>query len=198
MRSTASRASSSVSGSIGCAEQLQAALSHAAPPALASSLLSQAWRCCTIRSPAPPSQSSGIRAADAVFPSRIATVSLRMRVGSVPTTRFVPLVTVTGLSVDVRSVKQGTPRTVVSSCTPPESVRTSRAFAAKLVKSRYPSGSVTTKPGSSAIVLSRPTDLRRAAVRGWSGRTTGRRRETSRRAPTRRRSVSGSSTFSGR
>ena len=41
-----------------------------------------------------------------------------------PITRFVPDVTVIGRSVDVRSVRHGTPRTVVSSWTPPESVST--------------------------------------------------------------------------
>ena len=38
--------------------------------------------------------------------------------------RFVPLVTVIGRSVFSRSVRQGTPRAVLSSCAPPESVST--------------------------------------------------------------------------
>src|SRR5438067_2536441 len=47
----------------------------------------------------------------------------------VPARRFVPSVMVTGRSVFSRSVTHGTPSTVVSSCTPPESVSTMRACA---------------------------------------------------------------------
>lgn len=42
-------------------------------------------------------------------------VSSTIRFGSVPMTRFVPCVTVTGRSVVSRKVRQGTPRIVVSS-----------------------------------------------------------------------------------
>src|ERR1043166_4444083 len=48
------------------------------------------------------------------------------------TSRFVPKVTVIGRSVPGRTVKQGTPKNVVSSCTPPESVITSPAASIKL------------------------------------------------------------------
>ncbi len=54
-----------------------------------------------------------------------------------------PASTVTGRSVLSRSVRHGIPRTVVSSCMPPESVRTSRESATRLMNSTYGSGSMT-------------------------------------------------------
>ena len=54
----------------------------------------------------------------------------------VPTTTFVPASTVTGLSVDSRSVTHGMPSTVASSWTPPESVSTTLASARRPRKSR--------------------------------------------------------------
>ena len=54
---------------------------------------------------------------------------------------------VTGRSVFSRSVKQGTPRNVVSSCTPPESVSTPVAWASSTRKSTYPVGSIRCSPG---------------------------------------------------
>ena len=62
--------------------------------------------------------------------------SATMQSGSSPTRTLVPCSTVTGRSVLLRSVRQGTPRTVVSSWMPPESVSTSRAWATSLRKSR--------------------------------------------------------------
>ena len=59
-----------------------------------------------------------------------------IRSGSRPTSWFVPSVTVIGRSVLSRRVRHGTPSTVVSSCTPPESVSTSRADACSATKSR--------------------------------------------------------------
>ena len=56
--------------------------------------------------------------------------------GSRPTSRFVPCSMVIGRSVLFRKVRQGTPRTVVSSWIPPESVRTSRASDSSFMKSR--------------------------------------------------------------
>ena len=49
------------------------------------------------------------------FPSNIASASDTIRCGSQPTIVLVPRVTVTGRSVFSRSVRQGTPRIVVSS-----------------------------------------------------------------------------------
>jgi hypothetical protein len=51
-------------------------------------------------------------------------------------TVFVPRLTVTGRSVFGRRVRQGIPRTVVSSWIPPESVRTNRADAMRPSDSR--------------------------------------------------------------
>ena len=87
-----------------------------------------------IRRPAWPSQKVGLPGwgGDAASTSRAA---LTMRSGSRPTSWFVPSVKVIGRSVLSLSVRQGTPSTVVSSCTPPESVRTSRADASSAMKS---------------------------------------------------------------
>ena len=50
----------------------------------------------------------------------------REAVKSSPTRMFVPISVVTGRSVEVRAVTHGTPRNVVSSWMPPESVSTKR------------------------------------------------------------------------
>lgn len=75
-----------------------------------------------MRSPARPSHSGG-----ASPPARLGASKAPFSIasGSVPTSRLVPIVIVMGRSVFSRSVKHGIPRTVVSSWTPPESVRTS-------------------------------------------------------------------------
>src|SRR5437762_884231 len=69
-----------------------------------------------MRSAACPSHSGGspLRAGGW---SRLHRTSRTRRVGSGPITRFVPWLTVTGRSVVSRRVRQGTPRTVVSSWT---------------------------------------------------------------------------------
>ena len=59
---------------------------------------------------------------------------------------MVPLVIVMGRSVFGRNVKQGIPRNVVSSCNPPESVRTNRALSTSPIVSWYPRGLVIIKP----------------------------------------------------
>ena len=72
------------------------------------------------------------RAAAAWLPGANTPVSegiSTMRLGFNPSTVLVPCSTVTGRSVLSRSVKQGIPRNVVSSCTPPESVSTAAASA---------------------------------------------------------------------
>lgn len=88
-----------------------------------------------MRSPARPSQSSGILAARRV-PARNAAYAPARPAASAPTSVFVPSVIVTGRSVLSRSVKQGTPRTVVSSWIPPESVSTSAAWSMSARNSR--------------------------------------------------------------
>jgi hypothetical protein len=52
------------------------------------------------------------------------------------TSRLVPSVTVIGLSAFSLSVRHGTLSTVISSCTSPESVKTSRDNASSAMKSR--------------------------------------------------------------
>ena len=60
-------------------------------------------------------------------PARIRAASPRRRFTSCPTRTFVPRVTVIGRSVFSRTVRHGTPRKVVSSWMPPESVMTRTA-----------------------------------------------------------------------
>src|ERR1039457_179675 len=67
-----------------------------------------------MRAPANPSHSSGAVACISFAPSTSIAAS-RIRGGSVPTSRLVPLSMVPGLSVFSRTVRQGTPRIVVSS-----------------------------------------------------------------------------------
>jgi hypothetical protein len=96
------------------------------PAAAAPALVARRASTSTTRSAARPSHSGGQRGAGR-SPSRTRSISARTRSGRVPMTRFVPSLTVAGRSVLSRSVRHGTPRKVVSSCTPPESVRTSAA-----------------------------------------------------------------------
>ncbi len=110
---------------------------------------------------------------------------------------------VTGRSVFSRSVRQGTPSTVVSSCTPPESVSTMRAPSLIERKSRYPSGSSGTIPESF-----RPAELARYRdnpklsiffrVRGCMGKKTGSSAASALTALRIPCSVRASSTFEGR
>ena len=92
--------------------------------------------------------------------------------GSRPSITFVPRRVVTGRSVAVRSVKHGTPRNVVSSWTPPESVRT----APHRLPARGTRGSRAAREADVRIALGR----RRCAprVRGCTGKTTGMRSAT--------------------
>ncbi len=79
-----------------------------------------------MRAAARPSQSGGTREGS----ERRAAIRLGMslmRPGARPSSVFVPRVHVTGRSVLSRNVKHGTPRYVLSSWTPPESVRTPAA-----------------------------------------------------------------------
>ena len=78
--------------------------------------------------------------------------------------------TVIGRSVLSRNVRHGTPRNVLSSWTPPESVNTPAAPATRLRNSRYPSGSSRRTPGDRNAS---PWRSMLAAVRGWIGKATG-------------------------
>jgi hypothetical protein len=108
--------------------------------------------------------------------SNTSQAALTIRSAFRPTRRFVPLAMVMGRSVLSRSVRHGTRSTVVSSCTPPESVRTSRADASSAMKSRYPVGGMTRTLSGSPASISRP------AARGWAGSTSRQWREISPRA----------------
>ena len=94
------------------------------------------------------------------------------------TSRFVPCVMVTGRSVLGRRVRHGTPRTVVSSCTPPESVITAAAPAdqaeeldvAERVDDADPrvveeAGRVQARPGRAGAAAAPPRPGRRTACR---------------------------------
>ena len=81
-----------------------------------------------IRSADLPSQSGG------TFPKRgseASKFSATLAISPVPTRRLLPVKIVIGLSVLGRTVKQGVRKKVVSSCSPPESVNTMRAFSAR-------------------------------------------------------------------
>src|SRR5262249_10367996 len=128
----------------------------------------------TIRSPARPSHSSGTRAPSALL-RRASSNAARMLARSTPASTLVPSLIVTGRSVFSRSVTHATPRAVVSSCSPPESVRTNRADARAWSISRYDSGSRPTSPlvgtpaprrCTSAILSCRPNSAIFARVRG--------------------------------
>ena len=77
---------------------------------------------------------------DLYEPSMISATSGNTRPSSSPTKVLVPVSTVIGRSVLSLRVRQGIPRTVVSSCTPPESVSTARAPSRRLRNSMYPNG----------------------------------------------------------
>src|SRR2546429_1188314 len=92
-------------------------------------------RMSTMRFAVWPSQRGGMRPA-LPFPASVSRAAATILPGSVPTSRFVPWEMVMGRSVFSRSVRQGTPRAVVSSWMPPESVRTSLALLRRQRKSR--------------------------------------------------------------
>src|SRR6516225_33067 len=87
-----------------------------------------------IRSPACPSQSGGCLLASVCPSLRRAALTIASR--RLSTSSLVPIVIVTGLSVFGRAVRQGIPRNVVSSWTPPESVNTSDALLSNAKKSK--------------------------------------------------------------
>ena len=94
-------------------------------------------RTSTIRLAARPSHFSGAAAGvGRAQPDRILSMIVRAHDGSSPARMFVPTVTVIGRSVFLRNVTHGTFRIVVSSWTPPESVRTSAASATSDMNSR--------------------------------------------------------------
>src|SRR5439155_516128 len=164
-----------------------------APPRLAHHLRSPPNFSSTsaTRSAARPSHSSGMRPGRP-RPASTSRAAETARAGSVPTSWFVPISTVTGRSVFSRSVRQGTPSAVVSSWMPPESVSTRRASAIRARKSTYPSGSTSFSPRGSNPAGSR------ARVRGWMGNTTGIEAATCASAQSNPESAAGSSTFAGR
>ena len=84
--------------------------------------------------------------------------------GLVPARMFDPTSIVSGRSVLSRSVTQGTLRMQVSSCTPPESVRTTRAFCSSCKNERKSIGVSRVIP-----VVSRLNCLIFFQVRGWMG-----------------------------
>src|SRR6267142_6619713 len=96
-------------------------------------------RMSTSRSAAGPSQNGGVLPL-LPSPRRTCSVAAAILEGFVPTSTFVPWEIVIGRSVFSRRVKQGTPRAVVSSWMPPESVKASVALLSRQRKSRYPSG----------------------------------------------------------
>src|SRR5688572_22055600 len=120
----------------------------------------------TIRTPAFPSQPSGPFAPTStrpVFSACSRALTIPCSVGGHGTRVFVLSVTVTGRSVVSRTVRHGTPSTVVSSCTPPESVITAAAQSSSASISTYPTGSVTRNHERR---LSYPNSRTRARVRG--------------------------------
>jgi len=88
-----------------------------------------------ILSPDLPSHNSGICP---VFQLLLKTVAIAFLIffSSVPTITFVPISTVSGLSVFSLMVMQGMFNTVVYSVIPPESVITHLAFATKKLNSK--------------------------------------------------------------
>jgi hypothetical protein len=94
-----------------------------------------------IRSAAWPSQSSGTLPLTQ-FPARTSATAARIRAGLRPTRTFVPAEIVTGRSVFSRTVRHGTPRNVVYSWMPPESVMTTLARIWSARKSKYGKGSI--------------------------------------------------------
>ena len=90
--------------------------------------------------PPRPSHNGGIVPVLAL-PSRILVKSKSSSFRSCPTNTLVPEVTVTGRAVLARIVRQGTPKYVVSSWIPPESVITTAARCCRARNSMYGNGS---------------------------------------------------------
>ena len=111
------------------------------------------------RGPAPGPRTSGRR------PGRPAAAATAAR--STPTRRLVPSSTVTARSVFRRSVRHGTPSTVVSSWTPPESVSTRRRV---VHQRRGTPGSRAGPPGAAAAAApARPSTRAPRADAGCGG-----------------------------
>jgi hypothetical protein len=68
--------------------------------------------------------------------ARLVLAASRILCGFVPASMFDPTSKVSGLSVLSRKVTQGMPRMQVSSCTPPESVKTSLALLSSCKKDK--------------------------------------------------------------
>ena len=119
-----------------------------------------------------------------------------IRSGARPSSTFVPSSHVTGRSVLSRSVKHGTPRNVVSSWMPPESVsapgrvgqQAEELEVAERLEQRARRGAARSSPSASIA----------ARVRGWAGKTTGSSRATAVERARPRRASSGPSTSAGR
>ena len=108
---------------------------------------------------------------------------------------FVPWVSVIGRSVFGRTVRHGTPKNVVSSCTPPESVMTSPAESMRLSIAKYGIGSIKRTPPSRRV---RSHCLSCSRERGCTGNTTWRRACTSASESQSSLRTAGLSTFDGR
>ena len=145
----------------------------------------------TMRSAAFPSQSSGIRSLCS-FPFKTEEIANWIPAGWFPTTRLVPPRTVTGRSVFSRRVRHGTPRTVASSCNPPESVIIIRADRFRVIMSRYPMGAVSFTPLLLSIRRRIPRLSKFFRDRGWIGQTIGSSRDRSNMRSTMPRKTSGS------
>ena len=89
-----------------------------------------------ILSAAFPSQRGGIFFSVEIGWLRVSKAARFIFSEFVPTSRFVPCEIVTGRSVFSRRVRHGIPSAVVSSCKPPESVKTSFAPEYKFIKSK--------------------------------------------------------------
>ena len=123
------------------------------------------------RAPACPSQ-SGIAAPGFGSSSSVGDLGDPLRAARRARV-FVPSSTVTGRSVESRSVKQRTPSADVSSCTPPESVSTKRGLGLEAEEREVAErlGQWITPASSDAGRARAPRCAR--SVRGWTGKTTG-------------------------
>ena len=120
-----------------------------------------------------------------------------MSVGRV-VSRLDPSLIVIGRSVFGRSVRQGTRRNVVSSCSPPESVSTHAACLGETDAVEVADGLEEPHAAGAGSRASSPNSSSRPRVRGWAGNTTGSDSETAPSASTIAASDSRSSTFDGR
>src|SRR5581483_3202333 len=103
---------------------------------LAHHAASQSVMTRAIRGPAFPSHSGGSSPVYGPSAQAFSTVAARPVTSDGGTSWLLPLVIVTGRSVFGRSVRHGTRSSVVSSCTPPESVITAAAPRTSAMNSR--------------------------------------------------------------